>query len=409
MRRKSIIVMLAAAVMALSLTAFGGAKLDMGKYVTVSFAGADERGKMFIITDCNAMAEVINKKNKSNGSLAEPLKGTTLSNTITYSCDKKEGLKNGDVVTVTVNVPEELMKTYGFSVSNTQLTCKVENLTILEKVDAFADIDLHFSGRAPFATASLENNSDIPFLQNVTYELDRDSDLKNGDVVTVTAVYSEELAEEYLCIPESDTRAYTVEGLNSYITSFDDLSGNVPDEVLADSRDRVEALIAEKSTLCSKFAGCAPEHPDAYVVDKDNLKLLTSYLLVSKGAGFNADHCNVYINVYHTTGYIAPWVPLFVYNGDLYIAISYYDLEMNSDGKLNVDLAGAKYTYFTSEEDVYNDWMTSSKDRYKVYEQRADTGADAGTADVSDGVSDAAESDGASGGAAADAAEAPAA
>ena len=117
----------------------------------------------------------------------------------------------------------------------------------------------------------------------------------------------------------------------------------------------------------------------------------------------------MYINVYHTTGYIAPWVPLFVYNGDLYIAISYYDLEMNSDGKLNVDLAGAKYTYFTSEEDVYNDWMTSSKDRYKVYEQRADTGADAGTADVSDGVSDAAESDGASGGAAADAAEAPAA
>ena len=365
--RKWIAAVTTAMVMAVVLTACGGAKVDLKQYVSAAFDGANEHAAIQVNVDYDGMAAEINKHNKGNGSLADSLSAATLSNAISYSCDKAEGIANGDTVTVTFTVPEELTKTYDFSVTNTELTFKAEDLPLLAKIDAFADVNVHFGGTAPFGTASVENNSSSEFLQQVSFQLDKDSNLNNGDTVTVTAVYDDYLTETYGYIPESDTKTYTVEGLDAYMTSFDGLPDGALDELFSDSRDRVESLIANKSDICNAFINWGSY--DTYDVDTQNLKLSTSYLLVSKGADFGAKYSNMYIAVYHTTGTVE-WGGR-KYSGDMYIAVSYKDLKFDESGNLIVNLADAEYTYFKTADDAYNYWMTSSKDRYKVYEQKA--------------------------------------
>ena len=375
--RKGVAAMLAALAMAVVLTACG-AKVDLKQYVTAEFDGANEHADIRVTVDYNAIAEAVNKSNKGNGSLADSLNAQTLSNAISYSCDKAENISNGDTVTVTFTVPEELTKSYDFSVTNTTMTFKAENLPLLSKIDAFADINVHFSGSAPFGTASVENNSGSDFLQ-----LDKTENLSNGDTVTVTAVYDDYLTETYGCIPESDTKTYTVEGLDSYVTSFDGLPDGALDEVHTDSRDRVESLIANKEQICGAFIDWSTDTPDTYQVDTQNLKLYTSYLLVSKGADFGAKYSNRYIAVYHTTGSMSKksWFGD-SYNGDMYIAVDYKDLKFDESGNLIVNLTDAEYTYFTTADNAYNYWMTSNKDCYKVFEQKAVAPAAAPEADA---------------------------
>lgn len=371
--RKRLILMLALIAMALTLTACGGAKLDLQKYVAVEFTGVNERGVAQISVDYQGMAEAINKHNKGNGSLAEAVDAAQLKSSMTYTCDAEEGLKNGDTVNVTFSVSEELMTTYDFSVSNTELSFQVADLPTPEKVDAFADVQVHFEGCAPFASATVENNADNYFLQQVTYEMERDTDLKNGDVVTVTAVYNDELVEEYDCIPETDTKEYPVEGLEEYITSFDDLQKVSLNEMLTDSRDRVEALIAGKSELCGAFSDYSSSDPDFYDVSLSKLKQVTSYLLVSKGSKFETEDSNRYIVLYHTTGRIKVWLD--PYEGDMFIAVSYPDLKYDANGALDADLTKAEYHYFQTQDEAYSELMTSNKDNYKVYEQQAEENA----------------------------------
>lgn len=380
--RKGVAAMLAALAMAVVLTACG-AKVDLKQYVTAEFDGANEHADIRVTVDYNAIAEAVNKSNKGNGSLADSLNAQTLSNAISYSCDKAENISNGDTVTVTFTVPEELTKSYDFSVTNTTMTFKAENLPLLSKIDAFADINVHFSGSAPFGTASVENNSGSDFLQQVSFQLDKTENLSNGDTVTVTAVYDDYLTETYGCIPESDTKTYTVEGLDSYVTSFDGLPDGALDEVHTDSRDRVESLIANKEQICGAFIDWSTDTPDTYQVDTQNLKLYTSYLLVSKGADFGAKYSNRYIAVYHTTGSMSKksWFGD-SYNGDMYIAVDYKDLKFDESGNLIVNLTDAEYTYFTTADNAYNYWMTSNKDCYKVFEQKAVAPAAAPEADA---------------------------
>lgn len=380
--RKGVAAMLAALAMAVVLTACG-AKVDLKQYVTAEFDGANEHADIRVTVDYNAIAEAVNKSNKGNGSLADSLNAQTLSNAISYSCDKAENISNGDTVTVTFTVPEELTKSYDFSVTNTTMTFKAENLPLLSKIDAFADINVHFSGSAPFGTASVENNSGSDFLQQVSFQLDKTENLSNGDTVTVTAVYDDYLTETYGCIPESDTKTYTVEGLDSYVTSFDGLPDGALDEVHTDSRDRVESLIANKEQICGAFIDWSTDTPDTYQVDTQNLKLYTSYLLVSKGADFGAKYSNRYIAVYHTTGSMSKksWFGD-SYNGDMYIAVGYKDLKFDESGNLLVNLTDAEYTYFTTADNAYNYWMTSNKDCYKVFEQKAVAPAAAPEADA---------------------------
>ena len=54
---------------------------------------------------------------------------------------------------------------------------------MLEKVDVFENINIIFSGTAPFGVASLDNN--CPYLTDYYFKVDKLNGISNGDTVTV--------------------------------------------------------------------------------------------------------------------------------------------------------------------------------------------------------------------------------
>ena len=367
MKKKLFTIFLLSLTLVLLLVGCGGTKIDLKDYASVTFSGVDGRGTAQIDVDYKSLADTMNKDKKSDEMISGVVDAVYLSTRIAYSFDKSAGLSNGDRVVATISIPESLMQTYNFKSATFELKVKVEGLKIPEKVNAFADVNVHISGCSPYATASVENNSDNEFLKRATYQIDKETNLRNGDTILVTITYTDDLIDQYGYIPEIETKEFEVSGLDSCIESYDDLSDSCRAEVYSDSKDRVDALIAGKSMIGKNFGGSTV--PYQYDVDSENVKIMSEYLLVSKGPDFGSKFFDIYVVAYKTTGTIKPY-QFFdtVYRGDIIVAVSYYNLTRDADRNNTVDLADAQYTYFKSEDDAYNYWITSNKDRYKTYE-----------------------------------------
>ena len=83
------------------------------------------------------------------------------------SLDKISGIRNGDVLTVTVRCDEKALKKFNIRLINTTYTVSVSDLNSVESLNAFADVTISFT----FSITKSSNNGE----------------LSNGDTVTVVA------------------------------------------------------------------------------------------------------------------------------------------------------------------------------------------------------------------------------
>lgn len=115
----------------------------------------------------------------------------------------------------------------------------------------FADIYIEYSGCEPTASARVINNSKDTFLQGLNYEVVDGTELSNGDVITVkvSASYNDDLAsycaENIGKVPEADTKEYTVEGLNAYVTSIEQIPEDFLNKMKAEVEDHLRAETAD--------------------------------------------------------------------------------------------------------------------------------------------------------------------
>ena len=105
-----------------------------------------------------------------------------------------------------------------------------EKSAAMVEFDPFADLKVSFNGAEPFGTVSIiQENSE---LRESGYQANKDTLLKNGDVITVTiSSPTSDDYEEYCrsilgMLPTATTKEYTVEGLDKYITSISDIPDN---------------------------------------------------------------------------------------------------------------------------------------------------------------------------------------
>lgn len=239
MRKNKYIVLLGIlAVMCVGfLTGCGGSSsISLMDYVTVNFSGVDGNGTASVSWDQVKMEQDMAGDTDgaiSSEELEKIAKFTEFEFSIQYSLDKETGLSNGDSVTVTATYNEDLQKESGVKVKgDTSKKFKVEGLKEPVEVDAFDSsvwntengVNLVFEGTAPYATFSIANNCDASLPQSyIEYTADRTSELKNGDVITITAALKAGAEEEGYLLDETETTV-TVEGLNSYVTDVSVLS-----------------------------------------------------------------------------------------------------------------------------------------------------------------------------------------
>lgn len=219
-----------------------GNKTDVMDYVSVKFSGYNGNGKADLNVDFSAMIEAIIGEEPVGDSYEEFSKWMNeyllYDEGIEVSFAPRDGLSNGDTITVKVSLSETAAK----KVTGGEQKFTVSGLPEIETVDMFKDVSLRYEGIVgDFTMIHLDKLSDSQILQDCNFDVDPQGNVKNGDVITVTITNTDTLAEKHLCTPAEISKTFIVSGLDEYLTDSDLL----PD-------DKIRDIIAHYIPTCQK-------------------------------------------------------------------------------------------------------------------------------------------------------------
>lgn len=245
--------------------------IDVSKYMTLSADGYNTVGKLNIDFDTDKLEQdygkqittrfkkqMKNLKDDTYGlssltaSLYDGYEADLFAETCaTGSADKTKNLSNGDVVTYTWDDnSDEAEEAFGVKVKYTDITYTVSGLASVNTFDAFDGVDVEFSGISPDGRATVNSLPTAAEAQGLYYTLDENSGLSNGDTVTLT-VHSNrddfsDCIDKYGAMPQATEKTFTVEGLNEYVTSADNLSDTTLASLQSQAEDVLKAHIAQE-------------------------------------------------------------------------------------------------------------------------------------------------------------------
>ena len=156
------------------------------------------------------------------------------------AADTSMGLRNGSVITVNCNYDEELAKKLKLEVTSASGQFTVGGLPTVSVIgvdEVFEGLNVSFSGISPNLTMSMENTSANPLVSRMNFEIVEPKEFyRDGDVVKVRAVFSEELCLETKYVVDAPmeecVREYTVASDSSYLTSADQLPNSILKEAI---------------------------------------------------------------------------------------------------------------------------------------------------------------------------------
>ncbi|MBE6837351.1 MAG: zinc ribbon domain-containing protein [Ruminococcus sp.] len=141
--------------------------------------------------------------------------------------EKKDKLKNGDKIKVTVDYDEKDLKEYNIKLTKDSFEVKVKGLMESEELDIFKDLTVEFEGRDGSGDASISEENCSDFVKNnFNFYISSSSyNLENGDEITVEAYFTgwdydsdnkgckDEESNKFYVFEESQKKTYKVEGL----------------------------------------------------------------------------------------------------------------------------------------------------------------------------------------------------
>ena len=164
-------------------------------------------------------------------------------------------LSNGDTVTFKWNLGTKEMseddmtdlakEAFKVSLSAADYEFTVSGLEEIDTFDAFKDVEISYNGVAPNAYAEITS---YPQKNGLSYSLQDNRDLSNGDVIRLVANYGwndkEGYIEEYHRIPESMEKEITVEGLSEYVTDASMISEGDLSQMKTQAEDKIKSMVA---------------------------------------------------------------------------------------------------------------------------------------------------------------------
>ena len=165
--------------------------------------------------------------------------------TVEMDFSKEEHLSNGDTVEITYTYDKALAEELDIRLGDAPSVLTVENLPQAEAItleELFKDVELVYEGTAPALQISIQNNSMHPYIKTMDFIIKDAKDYyKKGDTVTVEAVFSEEDAIAYRYAIEKGNngycKSYSLEGIDSYLTSVEQLSEEAIDTLIAEGQN----------------------------------------------------------------------------------------------------------------------------------------------------------------------------
>lgn len=310
-----------------------GSKTDAMEYVSVSFTGYNGNGKVDLDVDYDAMIEAVIGKEPDGDSyekFSEWMNEYLIyDESVEVSCSPKDGLSNGDTVTVTVSLSETAAK----KVTGESKKFTVSGLPEIETVDIFKDISLRYEGIVgEYTMVHLDKLSDDQILQDCSFAVAPQANVKNGDTVTVTIINAKTLAEKYLCAPAEISKTFTVSGLDEYLTDSDLLP-----------EDKIRDIIAQYVPTCQKddnsiFTYSAPTYYKTYFcIGKEDII----------GADFNRLLVYACYDEYMDGAY--RWT--------VYTPLTFRNLLLTADGDIELEYGDGQSSVFQTSPESVEEYM----------------------------------------------------
>ena len=278
MERKKLLIGIGAAaavviVLAIILiSVFSKKKIDLNEYLDIEYSGYDGIGTAVYTIDISEIVEDCG--DEAGGEIIAAISG---------ALDKDSGIANGDKITFVWECDDEALENIkGYKVNYSDKSVTVTDLTEGIIVDYFENMEVYFGGYEGDSSVTVRAN--FPEGDEYTYvrlECDNENtkELKNGDEVVIRlecysyfSDYSNEELAELLYdtgkwIPKEYERTVVVEGLNTYLTSVED----IPDEDMDKINEYAQEKCFEtcyKNSLEGSSTTESVEYVGAYIVEK---------------------------------------------------------------------------------------------------------------------------------------------
>ena len=291
----------AAAVVLLAAGGFMYSKLsntlNINKYITVTFEGYDGYGRAHVelnsdelYKDWGKKLKIKDKTMKKNCENALSQYGSSYSDygiygisgdvkdslgymvlmagiENRYQLDQSSQLTNGDAVVLswdvqdiyTANGEKSVEDILGIKLKADKKDFKVDGLEEVGTFDAFANVEVSFSGIAPHGEVSITDNNKM----NLDIECSQKAGLSDGDTITLTISNNNmtKIVETCGGIPETLVKEYTVSGLNSYVQSIASISDDMMNQMIAQGENILRAKAAsdwgnQKTLRSIAYQGC---------------------------------------------------------------------------------------------------------------------------------------------------------
>lgn len=265
----------------------------LNDYLTISFEGYDTRGTAIVSFDLEAFQS--DYENKIQYKHSSPMmEGGSYCYYLYNSCiqgtvEPSDMLSEGDVVTYTWECDDDRAAAeFGIRLAYKDLSVKVTGLepkpTV--EVDPFENIEIQYAGIAPYGYIhKIINHSSSPYLQDVRYVCDTQTELENGDIVTIQAIFPEDTLEYLHQQGVGYTRTentYQVEGFVTYLSSLEELT---QDNIATMQKQAEDAMHAYVDSKWSKeevledmeYLGCYLLIAKEFVASLDENQLILVY------------------------------------------------------------------------------------------------------------------------------------
>lgn len=240
--------------------------LDMADYTKIEFTGAQGYGEAQIEFDYNKFTEDVIRVARVDGKKVSTIDldelieegisaelfdtGSKLYNFASYieeimdsqTFDHNGNLSNGDEVVCTYTYDNDVLTKYGFKLKGEKIKEKVSGLEKAKEINPFDVVEVTFSEISPNARAKYTVNSDNNSVYDeISYTFDKEEGLTLGDKVVLMAdADNTYLAQQYGVVLSETTKEYTVEGVQAYVPSAD----QIPADLLANMQKQAEDIIS---------------------------------------------------------------------------------------------------------------------------------------------------------------------
>lgn len=313
--------------------------IDLSTYTSVSYEGYNGYGKAELQFDRERFLSDWRKKIRfGRGRLARSYKRAARGDDpadflyerfleVSADLDTKEraDLKNGDPVQLHWSLDKDddrdIQKTFGVKLKHEDQSFTVEGLEEIKTFDPFAQIALRLDGTSPNGRASLEIQDDSNFIRELTIELDKRDDLKNGD--SVTASIDEERVSYFIqkhgIAPSPLKKEYKIENLAAYAEKDSEVPEELLEKMKKDTVDKLQAELAWQSNSGVSYSGA---------------EYIGNYFLNAKKEGRSG---NRMVLVYKVTANVKFPEAGFDQNFNYYYYGSFSQILLKPDGSYSID------------------------------------------------------------------------